>query len=54
MDTTTKFWKLFQKRAATLAAIKSADDPVYDEVLGALQSISPDLWLEVSLEPGSV
>lgn len=53
MDATTEFWRLFEKRASALAAIESADEPVYDEVLAALQAINEDLWLELGLEKGA-
>ena len=42
------FWALFRHRAMDLARSKSADDPVYDELLEKLQEVEPGLYLEFS------
>lgn len=47
------FWQLFAQRQSLLAGVKSADHPVYDELLTALQKIDPGLYLEFCAEPGN-
>ena len=42
------FWSLFRERAMLLARVKSADDPVYNELLDKLQEIEPGLSIEFS------
>jgi hypothetical protein len=49
----TVFWSLFAKRADALARIRSADEPVYDELLDQIQTIDPGLFVEFSAQPGS-
>jgi len=51
-QTITKFWQLFERRHEALAKISSADDPVYDELLGQLQQIDEGLFFEFSTSPG--
>jgi hypothetical protein len=48
-----EFWDLFRLRAAALAAIESADDPTYDELLEKLHRIDPGLYFELSSNPGA-
>ena len=43
-----EFWSLFRERAMLLARVKSADDPVYNELLDKLQEIEPGLSIEFS------
>jgi hypothetical protein len=45
-DLILEFWELVMNRAELLAQIKSADDPVYDELLEKLQQIDAGLWIE--------
>lgn len=47
-ETIAAFWRRFEIAAPQLAAISSADDPVYDEVLDHLQTVEPGLYLEFS------
>ena len=47
------FWRLFRQRAADLADTESADTAVYDQLLEGLHRIHPELFLEVSVEPGA-
>src|SRR5688572_25644184 len=46
---TDNFWKAFRERAAELAAVKSADEPVYDFLLERLHEVDPGLFLELSI-----
>jgi hypothetical protein len=48
-----KFWKTFEQRAAALVKIKSADDPVYEEILTQLQEVDDGLYFEFSARPGN-
>ncbi|MCA8960260.1 MAG: hypothetical protein KDC38_07090 [Planctomycetes bacterium] len=47
-DSVTDFWKIFAIRSAEFARLRSADDPVYDDVLESLQKIDRGLYLEFS------
>jgi len=42
------FWRQFEIAAPNLAAISSADHPVYDEVLEHLHAVEPGLYFEFS------
>ena len=44
----SEFWKMFQELSNELAAIPSADHPVYDSILERLQRIHPELYFEFS------
>jgi hypothetical protein len=46
-----KFWEVFQKHSEPLAAISTADHPVYDLILEQLQKIHPELYFEFSSQP---
>jgi len=48
-----EFWRLFKKQAPELAAISSADHPVYDLILEQLQQIDPGLYFEFSSGHGT-
>jgi hypothetical protein len=45
------FWLVFQEHSKQLAAITTADDPVYDLILEQLQQIHPQLYFEFSSQP---
>jgi len=47
-----RFWSTFGRNQAELAWIRSADDPVYDRILEALQDIDSGLYFEFSNNPG--
>lgn len=47
------FWGAFVKRADELAHIRSAEEPVYDELLEELQGIDEGLYFEFSAKPGN-
>jgi hypothetical protein len=42
------FWRRFEVAAPKLAALSTADDPLYDELLDHLQAVEPGLYLEFS------
>jgi hypothetical protein len=50
-DLIAQFWRLFAMRSQDLAHVKTADSPVYDELLVQLQRIDKGLFLELS--PGN-
>ena len=47
-----EFWQAFELNAAKLAQARSADTPVYDELLETLQEIHEGLFIEFSTSPG--
>lgn len=47
-----EFWQSFELNAAKLAQARSADTPVYDELLDTLQEIHEGLFIEFSTSPG--
>jgi hypothetical protein len=47
-----EFWRLFETRREELADA-TAESPVYDALLAALQCIDPGLFLEFSAAPGA-
>src|SRR5262245_15500786 len=47
-----EFWRSFEKNSRQLAQIRTADDPVYDEVLEQLQRIDSGLFFEFSAGSG--
>jgi hypothetical protein len=49
-DSITEFWDLFREHAPALAATRSAETAVYDELLEALHKTNPDLYLEFSAD----
>lgn len=51
-DGISGFWRLFAARQAELARAASADTPVYDALLAALQRVDPGLFLEFATAPG--
>lgn len=50
-DAIAAFWSLFRERASELAAARSADSPIYDQLLAQLQKVDPGLYLEFCSDP---
>lgn len=48
----SKFWDSFKLHAARLAQARSADSPVYDELLEELHEIHDGLFIEFATNPG--
>lgn len=48
----SEFWRSFELNAAKLAQARSADTPVYDELLDELHEIDDGLFLEFATSPG--
>jgi hypothetical protein len=57
MDTASteiaKFWNLFRRRAADLAASRSTNSPAYNALLDHLHRIDPGLYIEFCVNPGA-
>ncbi|MAS94453.1 MAG: hypothetical protein CMO55_14735 [Verrucomicrobiales bacterium] len=52
-DAIAKFWREFEILTPKLEDLRTADDPVYDEMLAALQKVDSDLYFEFCSSPGS-
>ena len=54
LETIAEFWRVFQEHEGELAAVSSADHPVYDRILDQLQQINPKLYFEFSSNTGEL